>query len=77
MRNRIFTAGAGGAAIAAAIALAGPAHAAEGDAQLSVLHGVPGVTVDVRVNGDRTLDDFTPAAWPARWHCRQAPANSP
>ncbi|MDQ0120624.1 hypothetical protein J2T22_003830 [Pseudarthrobacter defluvii] len=60
MRNTIFTAGAGAAAIAAAIALAGPANAAEGDAQLSVLHGVPGLTVDVWVNGDRTLDDFTP-----------------
>lgn len=62
MRNRIFTAGAGAAAIAAAIALPGPAHAAEGDAQLSVLHGVPGLTVDVWVNGDRTLDDFTPGS---------------
>lgn len=60
MRNRIFTAGAGAAAIAAAIALAGPAQAAEGDAQLSVLHGVPGLTVDVWVNGDLTLDDFAP-----------------
>ncbi|MET4591599.1 DUF4397 domain-containing protein [Arthrobacter sp. 754] len=60
MRKSIFTAGAGAAAIAAAIALAGPAHAAEGDAQLSVLHGVPGLTVDVWVNGDRALDDFTP-----------------
>lgn len=60
MRKTIFTAGAGAAAIAAAIALAGPANAAEGDAQLSVLHGVPGLTVDVWVNGDRTLDDFAP-----------------
>lgn len=62
MRKSIFTAGAGAAAIAAAIALAGPAQAAEGDAQLSVLHGVPGLTVDVWVNGDRTLDDFTPGS---------------
>ena len=62
MRNKIFTAGAGAAAIAAAIALAGPAHAADGDAQLSVLHGVPGLTVDVWVNGDRTLDDFAPGS---------------
>jgi hypothetical protein len=62
MRRSIFTAGAGAVAIAAAIALAGPAHAAEGDAQLSVLHGVPGLTVDVWVNGDRTLDDFAPGA---------------
>lgn len=36
-----------------------PAHGATG-AQLSVLHGVPGLTVDVWVNGERTLDDFTP-----------------
>jgi hypothetical protein len=60
MRTSIFTAGAGAAAIAAVLALAGPAQAAEGDAQLSVLHGVPGLTVDVWVNGDRTLDDFAP-----------------
>ncbi len=62
MRRSIFTAGVGAAAMAAAIALAGPAQAAEGDAQLSVLHGVPGLTVDVWVNGDRTLDDFTPGS---------------
>lgn len=62
MRRSIFTAGAGAAAIAAAIALAGPAQAAAGDAQLSVLHGVPGLTVDVWVNGERTLDDFAPGS---------------
>ncbi|WP_017199218.1 DUF4397 domain-containing protein [Arthrobacter sp. M2012083] len=62
MRSRILTAGAGAsaAALAAAIVLAVPAQAAEGDAHLSVLHGVPGLTVDVWVNGARTLDDFTP-----------------
>ncbi|WP_024365035.1 DUF4397 domain-containing protein, partial [Arthrobacter sp. TB 26] len=58
MRTSLFTAGA--VAIAAALALAGPAQAAESDAQLSVLHGVPGLTVDVWVNGERTLDDFAP-----------------
>ncbi|MDJ0320750.1 DUF4397 domain-containing protein [Pseudarthrobacter sp. PS3-L1] len=62
MRKSIFTAGAGAAAIAAAIVFAGPAQAAEGDAQLSVLHGVPDLTVDVWVNGDLTLDDFTPGS---------------
>jgi hypothetical protein len=36
-----------------------PALAAD-DAELSVLHGVPGLTVDVYVNGDLTLDDFEP-----------------
>ncbi|MGX1161188.1 uncharacterized protein DUF4397 [Arthrobacter sp. SLBN-100] len=58
MRTSIFASGA--VAIAAALAFAGPAQAAEGDARLSVLHGVPGLTVDVWVNGERTLDDFTP-----------------
>ncbi|MET1066137.1 MAG: DUF4397 domain-containing protein [Arthrobacter sp.] len=58
MSTSLFTAGA--VAIAAALTLAGPAHAAESDAQLSVLHGVPGLTVDVWVNGERTLDDFAP-----------------
>lgn len=62
MRSRLLSAGAGAsaAALAAAIVLAVPAQAAEGDAHLSVLHGVPGLTVDVWVNGARTLDDFTP-----------------
>ncbi|MDJ0923313.1 MAG: DUF4397 domain-containing protein [Acidimicrobiia bacterium] len=30
------------------------------DAKLTVVHGVPGVTVDVYVNGDKTLSDFEP-----------------
>ncbi|GAA1280455.1 DUF4397 domain-containing protein [Arthrobacter pascens] len=59
MHTSIFATGA--LAMAAALAFAGPAHAAEGDAQLSVLHGVPGLTVDVWVNGERTLDDFAPS----------------
>lgn len=45
----------------ALVALAAPSQAApEGPAQLSVLHGVPDLTVDVYVNGDLTLDDFEP-----------------
>ena len=59
MHTSIFATGA--LAMAATLAFAGPAHAAEGDAQLSVLHGVPGLTVDVWVNGERTLDDFAPS----------------
>lgn len=50
---------AGVLALAAVAAGAAPASAAD-PAQLSVLHGVPGLTVDVWVNGERTLDDFTP-----------------
>jgi hypothetical protein len=51
-----------GIAAGALVALAGiaPANAATDVAQLSVLHGVPGLTVDVYVNGERTLDDFEP-----------------
>ena len=45
MRKTLIAGIAAGAFIAAAAAL--PASAAEGDAQLSVLHAVPGVTVDV------------------------------
>jgi hypothetical protein len=46
------------------VALAGvaPASAADGDAQLSVFHGVAGLTVDVYVNNALTLDDFTPGS---------------
>lgn len=40
-------------------ALAAPAQAA-GDAKVSILHGVPGLTVDVYANGDRLLSGFTP-----------------
>lgn len=57
MRRRILAIGA-----AAALALSGlalPAQAAE-QAQLSVLHGVPDLTVDVWVDGERTLNDFEP-----------------
>ncbi|KQM59670.1 DUF4397 domain-containing protein [Agreia sp. Leaf210] len=58
MRKTLIAGIAAGALVAVAAAL--PASAAEGDAQLSVLHAVPGVTVDVYVNGALTLDDFTP-----------------
>ncbi len=60
MRTRpITTAVALAATAGLAIAAAAPATAAT-DAKLSVLHGVPGLTVDVYVNGTLTLDDFAP-----------------
>ena len=37
-----------------------PANAADAPAKLSVLHGVPGLTVDVYVNNELKLDDFKP-----------------
>lgn len=41
-----------------AAALSAPAQAA--DASVSILHAVPGATVDVYANGDAILEDFTP-----------------
>jgi len=63
MRHRpsvtLAAAGLGSALLVAAAAL--PASAATaGTASLAVLHGVPDLTVDVWVDGTRTLDDFTP-----------------
>ena len=47
--------------VAAPLALLpfGSAHAAD-DAIVSVVHGIPDLTVDVYVNGDLTLDNFKP-----------------
>lgn len=65
MRKKIFAA-AGAMTLLAALALAAPAqagtwhHRDEGTAKLSVLHGVPGLTVDVWVDGKLTLDHFKP-----------------
>ncbi|WP_250445704.1 DUF4397 domain-containing protein [Actinotalea sp. C106] len=62
MRTRLISAGTAGAAgLALAMAAAAPATAATDDmAMLSVLHGVPDLTVDVYVDGELTLDDFEP-----------------
>lgn len=58
MRRMILATGAAG--LMAAAGFAAPANAADGEAQLSVLHGVPDLTVDVWVDGALTLDDFAP-----------------
>ncbi|HEY1154893.1 MAG TPA: DUF4397 domain-containing protein [Arthrobacter sp.] len=64
MRKMTYAAGA--LSLAASLAFAAPAQAGgwhhhdDDPAQLSVLHGVPGLTVDVWVNGKLTLDNFTP-----------------
>lgn len=53
----------GSAAVLAMSALgAAPALAAEGDATVSVLHAVPGVTVDVYVDGAETVPDLEPGS---------------
>jgi hypothetical protein len=48
-----------GALTASSLAFATPAHAAD-EATVSVLHGVPGATVDVYANGNPLLTDFKP-----------------
>ena len=53
------TLGATAAMALVGLATAVPAHAAE-DAHVSILHGVPGATVDVYVNGEALLEDFEP-----------------
>ncbi|MBC7292098.1 MAG: DUF4397 domain-containing protein [Actinotalea sp.] len=58
MRKRLIAGTAAGFALALTGAV--PAAADSHEAQLSVLHGVPDLTVDVYVNGDLTLDDFEP-----------------
>lgn len=64
--RKTLTAVAGTVTLMAALTLAAPAqagsshHSDEGTAKLSVLHGVPGLTVDVWVDGKRALDNFTP-----------------
>ena len=59
MRTSIMAGIAAGALLAGGAAA--PAFAVEeGKAELSVLHGVPDLTVDVYVDGALTLDDFAP-----------------
>jgi hypothetical protein len=64
MRTSTYAAGA--LSLAATLAFAAPAqaggwhHHGDDPAKLSVLHGVPGLTVDVWVNGNLTLNDFKP-----------------
>ena len=60
MRSFLRPAGVIVAAGALALSLAAPAQAAGGSSQVSVLHGVPGLTVDVYANGDKILSDFAP-----------------
>ncbi len=59
MRKSLIASVAAGTVLAAFIAA--PAFSVEeGTTELSVLHGIPDLTVDVYVNGELTLDDFAP-----------------
>ena len=60
MRTRstaLTAAAAAGGLLALAVA---PGTALAADAQVRVVHGIPGLPVDVYVNGERALDDFQP-----------------
>lgn len=57
---RKLVAGLFGVSMLAMLAAASPANAAAGDGTVYVVHGVPGVTVDVYVNGNKTLPEFAP-----------------
>jgi hypothetical protein len=59
MHPRLLALAGAGALLIAGVAA--PAHAAQ-NTQLSVLHAVPGLTVDVYVNGKLTLDNFKPGS---------------
>ena len=44
------------------VPMTGAVQAAPVTASVRVIHGVPGTTVDVWVNGTKAIDDFTPGA---------------
>jgi hypothetical protein len=61
MRTRQFLSMGSAALLAGGIfALATPAQAADNNATVSILHGVPGATVDVYANGKALLKNFKP-----------------
>ncbi len=60
MKKRLALCGVTGLAAVALLATPASADSHDSPALLSVLHGVPDMTVDVYVNGELTLDDFEP-----------------
>jgi hypothetical protein len=59
LSSRFRVVAAAAIAVPLAVLPVGSAQAAD-DAQVSVLHAIPDLTVDVYVNGDLTLDNFKP-----------------
>lgn len=60
MRKPLATLAVAAAAVIATIGFGGAAGAQADTGTVTVIHGVPGVEVDVYVNGDLTLEDFQP-----------------
>ncbi len=82
MHTKSLSAAVGALTLLAGLALAAPAQASgnhhdHDTAKLSVLHGVPGLIVDVWVDGKLTLDNFTPEAWLVRWTSALETTRSP
>src|SRR5689334_11866376 len=61
MRSLRTFAVAGAVAVGLGLALAAPSQAA-GTSEVSVLHGVPGLTVDAYANGNKLLSNFKPGS---------------
>lgn len=60
MRKTLATLAVAAVAAVATVGTGSPAGAQADNGTVTVIHGVPGVTVDVYVNGDLTLEDFEP-----------------
>ncbi len=60
MRTRLLAFAAGSAALAGLTLAPAAGAASTGTAQVSILHAVPGLTVDVYANGKELLPNFTP-----------------
>ncbi len=60
MRKPFATLAVAAVAVIATIGFGSAAGAQDGTGTVTVIHGVPGVDVDVYVNGDLTLEDFKP-----------------
>jgi len=59
MRKKLFGLGLAATMMVGLLGIAGPANAA-GTAKVNVVHGIPGVTVDVCVDGSKAIPDFHP-----------------
>ncbi len=62
MRRTLAAVGAASLLVLGAGAMS-PASAADNDATVTVLHAVPGITVDVYANGDELIPDFKPGTF--------------
>jgi len=60
MRRKLLGLGVAAAVAVGLLGTVGTANAASGTAKLNVVHGIPGVTVDVCVDGSKAIPNFHP-----------------